>query len=80
MPTWDIDLAVDDTLKQVRAARHPAGDPLQLVVWLANHLNRCGGLLSAGQVVTTGALLLAPIGRSVRGEWQGLGSVSASFT
>jgi 2-keto-4-pentenoate hydratase len=80
MPAWDIDLAVDDTLKQVRAARHPAGDPLQLVVWLANHLNRCGGLLSAGQVVTTGAMLLAPIGRSVRGEWQGLGSVSASFT
>ena len=80
MPTWDIDLAVDDTRKQVRAARHPAGDPLQLVVWLANHLNRCGGLLSAGQVVTTGALLLAPIGRSVRGECQGLGSVSASFT
>jgi 2-keto-4-pentenoate hydratase len=80
MPTWDIDLAVDDTLEQVRAARHPAGDPLQLVVWLANHLNRCGSLLSAGQVVTTGALLLAPIGRSVRGEWQGLGSVSASFT
>ena len=80
MPTWDIDLAVDDTLKQVRAARHPAGDPLQLVVWLANHLNRCGSLLSAGQVVTTGAMLLAPIGRSVRGEWQGLGSVSASFT
>ena len=80
MPTWDIDLAVDDTLEQVRAARHPAGDPLQLVVWLANHLNRCGSLLSAGQVVTTGAMLLAPIGRSVRGEWQGLGSVSASFT
>jgi 2-keto-4-pentenoate hydratase len=79
MPTWDIDLAIDDTLEQVRAVRHPAGDPLQLVVWLANHLNRCGGLLSAGQVVTTGALLLAPIGRSVRGEWQGLGSVSASF-
>ena len=80
MPTWDIDLAVDDTLEQGRAARHPAGDPLQLVVWLANHLNRCGSLLSAGQVVTTGALLLAPIGRSVRGECQGLGSVSASFT
>ena len=79
-PTWDIELAIDDTLGQLRAARHPAGDPLQLVVWLANHLNRCGGLLSAGQVVTTGALLLAPIGRSVRGEWQGLGSVSASFT
>jgi 2-keto-4-pentenoate hydratase len=80
MPTWDIDLAVDGTFEQVRAVRHPAGDPLQLVVWLANHLNRCGGLLSAGQVVTTGAMLLAPIGRSVRGEWQGLGSVSASFT
>lgn len=79
MPTWDIDLAVDGTFEQVRAVRHPAGDPLQLVVWLANHLNRCGGLLSAGQVVTTGALLLAPIGRAVRGEWRGLGSVSARF-
>jgi len=79
MPTWDIDLAVDGTFEQARSVRHPAGDPLQLVVWLANHLNRCGGLLSAGQVVTTGALLLAPIGRAVRGEWRGLGSVSARF-
>jgi 2-keto-4-pentenoate hydratase len=79
MPTWDIDLAVDGTFEQARSVRHPAGDPLQLVVWLANHLNRCGGLLSAGQVVTTGALLLAPIGRAVRGEWRGLGSLSARF-
>lgn len=78
-PTWNIDLAVDEKVEQVRAVRHPAGDPLQLVVWLADHLNRCGGLLRAGQVVTTGALLLAPIGRRVRADWHGLGSVTASF-
>lgn len=77
--SWDIDLAVDDRSHSVRAVRHPVGDPLRLVVWLANRLNATGDRLRAGQVVTTGALALGPIGREVRGVWQGLGSVTARF-
>jgi 2-keto-4-pentenoate hydratase len=55
------------------------GDPLRLVAWLADRLNATGDRLRAGQVVTTGALALGPIGREVRGVWQGLGSVTARF-
>ena len=77
--SWNIDLAIDGKTGSVRAARHPVGDPLRLVVWLANHLRGRGDGLRAGQVVTTGALVLAPIGREVRGDWEGLGSVSVRF-
>jgi 2-keto-4-pentenoate hydratase len=77
--SWNIDLGVDGKTESVRAARHPVGDPLRLVVWLANHLCGCGDGLRAGQVVTTGALVLAPVGRDVRGDWEGLGSVSVRF-
>jgi 2-keto-4-pentenoate hydratase len=77
--SWNIDLAIDGKTGSVRAARHPVGDPLRLVVWLANHLRGRGDGLRAGQVVTTGALVLAPVGREVRGDWEGLGSVSVRF-
>ncbi len=77
--SWDIDLTIDEETREGRALHHPVGDPLRLVVWLANALVARGERLRAGQVVTTGALLLGPIGRSVRGRWQGLGSVSVRF-
>jgi 2-keto-4-pentenoate hydratase len=77
--SWNIDLVIDGKTGSVRAARHPVGDPLRLVVWLANHLRGSGDGLRAGQVVTTGALVLAPVGREVRGDWEGLGSVSVRF-
>lgn len=78
-PSWDIDLVIDGETLAGRALRHPVGDPLRLVVWLAGHLAAQGDRLRAGQVVTTGALLLAPMGHAVRGEWRGLGSVSVRF-
>lgn len=78
-PTWDIDLIVDGEVKEGRALRHPVGDPLRLVVWLANELAQHGEGLRAGQVVTTGALVYRPLGREVRSLWQGIGAVSARF-
>jgi 2-keto-4-pentenoate hydratase len=77
--SWNIDLVIDGKTGSVRAARHPVGDPLRLVVWLANHLRGRGDGLRTGQVVTTGALVLAPVGREVCGDWEGLGSVSVRF-
>lgn len=77
--TWDIDLTIDDRSHAVRAVRHPVGDPLRLVAWLANRLNATGDRLRAGQVVTTGALALGPVGREVRGVWQALGAVAFRF-
>ena len=77
--SWNIDLVIDGKTGSVRAARHPVGDPLRLVVWLANHLRGRGDGLRTGQFVTTGALVLAPVGREVCGDWEGLGSVSVRF-
>ncbi|MFM7627502.1 MAG: 2-keto-4-pentenoate hydratase [Gammaproteobacteria bacterium] len=79
-PSWDIDLVIDGKAHEGRGLRHPVGDPLQLVAWLANYLAARGEMLCTGQVVTTGALLLGPIGNAVHGEWQGIGPVSVRFT
>lgn len=79
-PSWDIDLVIDGGTREGRGLRHPVGDPLRLVVWLANELVAQGRMLRAGQVITTGALVLGPLGREVRGEWRGLGAVSVRFT
>jgi 2-oxo-3-hexenedioate decarboxylase/2-keto-4-pentenoate hydratase len=78
-PVWDIDLVVDGETREGRGLRHPVGDPRRLVVWLANHLAGRGDMLRAGQVVTTGALVLGPLGRDNRGEWRGIGAVSVRF-
>lgn len=78
-PSWDIELVIDGESREGRALRHPVGDPLRLVAWLANTLAARGEMLRAGQVVTTGALLLAPIGHAVDATWRGLGSVSVRF-
>lgn len=77
--SWDIDLEIDGEVREGRALRHPVGDPLQLVVWLANALNQRGEMLRAGQVVTTGALLLGPLGGEVHAEVGGVGEVRAAF-
>lgn len=78
-PSWDIDLVIDGGIREGRVLRHPVGDPRRLVVWLANELIDRGEMLRAGQVVTTGALVLGPLGRDVRGEWRGIGAVSVRF-
>lgn len=76
---WTIDLNIAGAVKRVDDVRHPVGDPLTLVVWLANHLAIQGEGLRQGQIVTTGALILGPVGVQVCGQWRGLGSVSATF-
>ncbi|MFO0511733.1 MAG: 2-keto-4-pentenoate hydratase [Gammaproteobacteria bacterium] len=78
-PSWDIDLGIDGGIREGRVLRHPVGDPRRLVVWLANELIARGEMLRAGQVVTTGALVLGPLGRDIRGEWRGIGAVSVRF-
>jgi len=57
---------------------NPAGDPMRLLLWLANEGARSAGGLRAGCVVTTGSLtgvifVVPPV--SVRADLPGLGSV-----
>lgn len=61
---------------------NPAGDLWRLLDWLAQHAQRMGRPLRAGQVITTGSctgMLFAPEGCVVVGELSGLGRVSLRF-
>jgi 2-keto-4-pentenoate hydratase len=77
--TVRVELAIDDRVVQSACGTHPAGDPIRLVVWLADHVAaRCGGLKS-GEVVTTGSLQGAtPIAAGSRaiGTWGSWGRVA----
>jgi 2-keto-4-pentenoate hydratase len=62
---------------------NPAGDPLRLVGWLANHLSATRAGLAAGAIVTTGSytgLRQVRPGQRVLARYPGLGEVEVVFT
>lgn len=79
-----VELLIDDKV----AVSHDdggnaAGDPLWLLVWLANHCARARGGVSAGAIVTTGSCTgLVPVssGAKITGRFPGLGEASVTFT
>jgi 2-keto-4-pentenoate hydratase len=76
-----VTLAVDGAMVVSGKGGNSAGDPLRLLVWMANNVgDHCGGL-RAGQVITaslTGLRFVVP-GAAVRAELPGLGAVEARF-
>jgi 2-keto-4-pentenoate hydratase len=77
-----VELAIDGRVVQSALGTHPAGDPLLLVVWQANHAATRSAGLKRGDVVTTGSLQGAtPIaaGRHAAGDWGPLGRVEVFF-
>ncbi|GGF25899.1 fumarylacetoacetate (FAA) hydrolase [Aliidongia dinghuensis] len=54
--TQKVELEIDGKVCQSAVGTHPAGDPVTLVVWTANHLMTRTGGLKRGDVVTTGSL------------------------
>jgi 2-keto-4-pentenoate hydratase len=89
-PIAGLDLALEGLvyeLNGVRTATNTAaevlGNPVNSLVWLANHLGARGLGLQAGDLVMTGSisLLLRPkAGDVVRATYTRLGSVSVRFT
>jgi len=77
-----VTLEIDGAVVQSALATHPAGDPVQLVLWQANHAAaRCGGL-KAGDVVTTGSLQGATAvagGSHAIGSWGRWGRVTVGI-
>lgn len=58
------------------------GNPVDVVVWLANKLSEYGQFLKAGEIVLPGVIVVAPLaspGDFWRATFDRLGSVSASF-
>jgi 2-keto-4-pentenoate hydratase len=77
-----VDLAIDGRLVQSAQGTHPLGDPVELVVWQANHCIRRGMPLQSGMVVTTGSLQGAsPIaaGSHAAGRWGVWGQIELRF-
>jgi 2-keto-4-pentenoate hydratase len=77
-----VRLTIDGRLAAEGVGGNPAGDPLRLIAWLANHLaGHCGGL-RRGQIITTGSLtglIWVEPGAVVTAELAGLGRVEVSF-
>ncbi|HEV2675578.1 MAG TPA: fumarylacetoacetate hydrolase family protein [Aliidongia sp.] len=80
--TQKVDLEIDGEIKQSAVGTHPAGDPVKLVVWTANHLMTRTGGLKRGDVVTTGSLDGAtPVGPGGKGvaSYGTFGRVEVAF-
>lgn len=80
---------LDITLSDATAAllnikgRHPDGDPLLPIVWLANFLSTQGIGLQAGQVIITGSyagVLDVPVNQPLHVQFGEAGSLSVHFS
>ena len=72
----------NDTLVSEGVGANAMGDPLNVIAWLAEHLQSRGTSLKAGEIVMTGLIcdvLVAEPGDSFRAEFGTLGTVSARF-
>ncbi|MBX6744311.1 MAG: fumarylacetoacetate hydrolase family protein [Acetobacteraceae bacterium] len=80
--TQPVRLRVDGALVHEGRGGNAAGDPIRLLVWLANACgSHCGGL-RRGQVVTTGTLTglrFVGSGAEIHAALPGLGEVAVSF-
>ena len=68
----------DERAAEGSGANAPEGGPVEAVTWLANHLNRRGGRLRAGDVVATGQCCntkACKAGDRVRATYEGLGAI-----
>jgi 2-keto-4-pentenoate hydratase len=80
--TEPVRLIVDGEVRMAHRGGNSAGDPIRLLVWLANHAAARGMPLKAGDVVTTGSMTgteFVPAGTVVRAEFGSLAPVSVTM-
>jgi 2-keto-4-pentenoate hydratase len=80
-----LEITVRDTAKEHLniSGRHPDGDPLLPIVWLANFLSAQGIGLQAGQVIITGSyagVLDVPVNQPLHVQFGDLGVLPAYFS
>ncbi|WP_029011279.1 2-keto-4-pentenoate hydratase [Azospirillum halopraeferens] len=81
--TLPVRLWIDGEERLSVRGGNTAGDPLALVVWLAESLSRRGAGLPAGTIITTGTYTgMIPVGptATIAAELEGLGRVELRFT
>ncbi|MBR7900053.1 2-keto-4-pentenoate hydratase [Burkholderia multivorans] len=78
-----FEIAFEGELHRTIDGRHPDGDPLKPLVWLANFAASRGEPLRAGQIVTTGSYAGAievPLGDALTVRFGELGSLAVTLT
>lgn len=82
LPALTVVLLVDGERRAEGAGSAVMGDPIEAMVWLANHLRRRTIGLRAGEIVTTGSctgITKVNAGAEVRADFGDLGAVTVRF-
>lgn len=81
LPSQKLSISINGTVRAEGEGRRALGDPMNVMVWLANRQRTREGLL-AGETVTTGTcsgILDLNIGDTVTADYGALGRIEASF-
>lgn len=82
LPAQRATMAIDDTIVASGSGHDVLGNPINSLLWLANHLADRDLMIEAGQVVTTGTatkVTVLPVGSTAVADFGVLGSVSTSL-
>ncbi|MFM2288814.1 MAG: hypothetical protein RL684_1957 [Pseudomonadota bacterium] len=82
LATLPLRVQVADREPHRATGGHPVGDPVQPLVWIANHLSALGIGLAAGEIVTTGSWAGAPAlapGETAEALFEGVGVVGFRY-
>lgn len=78
-----MNMTINGKLKSSGSGKDCLGSPLNAVLWLARKMQAVGQPLQAGELILSGSLgpmVVVNAGDHVDAEFEGLGSVSISFT
>jgi 2-keto-4-pentenoate hydratase len=82
LPAQKVSLEVDGERRAEGLGSAVMGDPIEALVWLANHLSRRAIGLRAGEIVTTGSctgITKVDAGAEVRADFGNLGTLTVRF-